>query len=155
MRGGIGRRLMVVVAGVVLMCGCGGNPSVKDEALARSLLDAIYNGSMAPVQDSMDPVMVRAMADWVTAGTGELLRDTFGEVRSLEFDSVEKEGAEVAGEKGVWNVSASRSSFQMRVWFHEGKMSGLSFRPSSRDEWAAAPYIGADYSKVGKKPAGW
>jgi hypothetical protein len=152
MRGGIGRRVMVVVAAVALMCGCGGNPSVKDEVLARSLLDAIYNGSMAPVQDSMDPMMVRAMADWVTAGTGQLLRDTFGDVRSLEFDSVEKGGG---GEKGVWNVSAARGSFQMKIWFYEGKVSGFSFRPSSGQEWGDVPQIGVDYSKRGKKPAGW
>jgi len=152
MTGGVGRWVMVVVAAVVLMCGCGGNPSVKDEALARSLLDAIYNGSMAPVQDSIHPMLLRGMADWTTAGTGQLLRDTFGDVRGLQFDSVVKEDR---GKKGVWNVSAARRSFQMKIWFYEEKVSGFSFRPSSGHEWADAPYIGVDYSKVGKKPAGW
>ena len=150
MRGGIGRWLIVLLTAVVLASGCGGNPSVKDEALARNLLDAVYDGSMITVQDSMHPMMLRGMADWVTAGTGSLLRDTFGDVKGLQFDSVEG-----GGKQGVWNVSTTRRRFQMKIWFYEGKVSGFSFRPSSQQEWADVPQIGVDYSKLGKKPAGW
>ena len=152
MTGGIGRWLIVLLAAVVLASGCGGNPSLKDEALSRSLLDAIYNGSMTPVQDSMHPMLMRGMQDWVWMGTGQLLRDTFGDVRGLQFDSVVKEDR---GKKGVWNVSATRGSFQMKIWFYEEKVSGFSFRPTSRHEWVNIPEIGVDYSKAGRKPAGW
>lgn len=157
MRRGVGRWSMVVLAAavlaaVVLACGCGGNPSVKDEALARSLLDAIYAGDMVPMHDSMHSTMVRAMPDWATVGTGQLLRDSFGEVRGLQFDSVVKEGG---GEKGVWNVSTGQRSFQMMIWFYEGKVSGFSFRPSGSQTWADVPQIGVEYSRRGTKPPGW
>ncbi len=149
---GIGRWSIVVLAAAVLVCGCGGNAAVKDEALARDLLDAIYSGDMVPMQDSMHPMMMRGMPDWVTVGAGQLLRDSFGDVRGLQFDSVVKEGG---GEKGVWNVSATRRSFQMMIWFYEGKVSGFSFRPSGSQTWADVPQIGVEYSRAGRKPAGW
>jgi hypothetical protein len=150
--GGIGRWSIVVVTAVVLVCGCGGDPSLRDETLARSLLAAVYSGDMVPMQDSMHPMMMRGMPDWVTAGTGSLLRDTFGDVRGLEFDSVVKEAA---GKQGVWNVSTARGSFQMKIWFYEEKVSGFSFRPSTRYEWADVPQIGVDYNRLGTKPPGW
>jgi hypothetical protein len=152
MRRGAGRWSVVVLAAAVLVCGCGGNPAVKDDALARDLLDAIYNGDMVPVQESIHPMLMRGMQDWVWMGTGQLLRDTFGNARGVQFDSAVKESG---GEKAIWNVSATGRSFQMMIWFYEGKVSGFSFRPTSRHEWVNVPEIGVDYSKAGRKPEGW
>jgi hypothetical protein len=152
MAGAIGRWLILVLAAVVLVCGCGGNSSIDDPVLARNLLDAIYNGSMAPMQDSIHPTIERAMGARGIAGTGSLLRDSFGDVKSVEFDSVEKQAG---GERGIWRVTATRGNYEMRIWFHEEKVSGFSFRPSSRHQWGDVPQIGVEYERQGKTPEGW
>ncbi len=144
--------LALVVAAGVFMCGCGGDSSIEDPVLARSLLDAIYAGSMTPVQDSLDPMILRGMSDWVTAGTGSLLRDSFGEVSGLAFES---SGEESGPTKATWTVKATRGRYEMQIWHWQGKVSGFAFRPSSAQEWGFVPQIGVEYSRRGTKPVGW
>ena len=146
-----GRILALLMGAPVLMCGCGRGSSIQDPVLAdpvlaRSLLDAIYAGSMTPVQDSIDPTLLRGMSDSVTAGTASLLRDNFGEVSGLAFQ---------ASEKGPGPMRATRGSYEMQIWHWQGKVSGFAFRPSSAQQWGLVPQIGVEYSRRGKKPMGW
>ena len=152
-----GRILALLMGATVLMCGCGRassiqDPVLADPVLARSLLDAIYAGSMTPVQDSIDPTLLRGMSDSVTAGTASLLRDNFGEVSGLAFQASEKGPGPM---KATWMVRATRGSYEMQIWHWQGKVSGFAFRPSSAQQWGLVPQIGVEYSRRGKKPMGW
>jgi hypothetical protein len=148
--------VVVTILGVMILApGCG-SPApdvVKDPQFARDVLDAVYAGSLAPLKDSLDPVFAHAMTDQTTAATGTLLTDQFGAVKDVQFQSMQEANPAVI--EAVWAVAADGSDFEMMLWVHQGKLSGIWFRPSPDTEWGPVPQIGLEYTRHQRMPAGW
>jgi hypothetical protein len=52
-------------------------------------------------------------------------------------------------------VAADGTDFEMMLWFHKGKLSGIWFRPSPDREWGPVPQIGVEYTRHQKLPEAW
>jgi len=149
----VGLLLVAFLIGLLYGCGSRTPPVVTDPSLARNLLEAVYAGSVSPLAESLDPTFQRGMPDVATAGTAALLREQFGPVKAVELKSTGR--ANPLALEAVWAVAAEKSSFEMKLWFHEGKVSGVWFRPSSAQEWGPVPMIGVEYVRRNQKPVGW
>jgi len=147
------RRVAPAVLLFALGCGGGAPGIVTDAGFARDVVDAVYAGSLAPVRGSLDPIFERAMPDSVAAAHGALLTDRFGAVAALQFQSTGQPNPSVT--ESIWELRAQGRDFEMKLWFHEEKLSGIWFRPSPAQEWAPVPQVGVEYSRQGKLPAGW
>ncbi len=136
---------------LLLVGGCGGGAPALTATEARQALDAIYAGSLAPL--SLEPVFQRGMSDAVTGETAMLLRDQFGAVKDVQFQSSGKANPQVT--EAIWTVTAEKRNFEMKIWQVDGQISGFWFRPSSAQEWGPVPMIGVDYARRKRLPAGW
>ena len=122
----------------------------KNPDFARKLIDAVYAGSLSAVADSLDEPTRRYHPDWVIAGTAAVLRQQFGTVKDLEFESIKP--VQQFWVEVVWAVIAEHGSFEMKLTFDaEGKVAGVWFRFSSDAEWTTAMELGVDYVKERKR----
>ncbi len=122
----------------------------KNPDFARKLIDAVYAGSLSAVADSLDEPTRRYHPDWVIAGTAAVLRQQFGTVKNLEFQSIRP--VQHFWVEVVWAVIAEHGSFKMKLIFDpEGKVAGVLFRFSSDAEWTTAMELGVDYVKERKR----
>ena len=139
--------LLLVI--IIAACGCGRSYSVaQDRSKARRLLGQVYAGSLGPISGELEPSFLRGNPDSVTSGTSAALRQQFGEVRDLKFQSVDKAPMNFAA--AIWTVTAERGTFEMEMAFDSGgKVVGLSFRSSSLQEWTPSHILGLDYLKPG------
>ncbi len=127
-------------------------PIEKNPDFARELIDAVYAGSLSTVADSLDEPTRRYHPDWVIAGTAAVLRQQFGTVKDLEFQSIRP--VQQFWVEAVWAVIAEHGSFKMKLIFDpEGKVAGVWFRFPPDVEWATAAELGVDYVKQRKKEA--
>ncbi len=99
----------------------------KDEKFARSVIDAVYAGSLTTIKDSLTPEMQAAPTQMIAA-QGAALSQKFGPVKSLTLKST----APVPGLPDmtvkVWTVTAERGSFDMQLVMNkDGKLAGLWF----------------------------
>jgi hypothetical protein len=148
--------LVVTMLGVTMLASGCGSPApdvVKDAEFARDVLDAVYAGSLAPLESSLDPVFAHAMTDQTTAATGTLLTDQFGAVKDVQFQSMQEANPAVI--EAVWTVAADGTDFEMMLWVHKGKLSGIWIRPSPAQDWGPVPQIGVEYTRHQRLPAGW
>lgn len=134
-----------IAVAVVIICGCSrGVTTAKDPAVARSLLDLIYTGSLHSIQDQLATPIQRAMSDWITTGTAAAIQRDYGRHRNLTLVSVEKErrGSAIA----VWTVEAEHGVYQMQVSFDgQSKVVGLWFRPTEAQQWTPSHILGQQY----------
>ncbi len=147
--------ILFAFAVAAVICGCGGGTPaiVTDPQFARDALDAVYAGSLTPVRSSLDPRFQEGMPDRVTASTGTLLTDQFGAVTGLQFQSTGKADPLVL--EAIWTVKGAGRDFEMKLWFHKAKLSGIWFRPSPAQDWGPVPQIGVEYARQNKLPLGW
>jgi len=145
--------MALVIAALISGCGSQSSPIVTDAQFARDLLDALYAGSLTPLQASLDPPFMRGMPDPVTAAVGTLLYDQFGAASGLAFQSSGRPN-QLALE-AVWDVSAQKRDFQMKVSFQDGMAAGVWLRPSPTEDWSPLPMAGIEYGRGGRLPAGW
>ncbi len=139
---------VVGVAVIVLICGCSRSPKVaKDPVLARKLIDAVYAGSLKPISNDVAPVLLKGMPDRALAGTSQVLRQRFGEVRSLTFQSSAVTSPVLI--ETIWTVAAERGTYEMNLYFGKGlnpggagKVTGILFRSSASEQWVAAERSG-------------
>jgi len=121
--------LSTVLAAIVLASGCTRTQD-KDANFAREVIDAVYAGSLSPIQDSLTPQMQQAMTDTLTAQTGAGLRQQFGEVQDLNLKS--SGSVEQNMTQKIWRITADRGTYEMRLVVDKnGKLAGLWFQPSS------------------------
>lgn len=128
MKGKLICTLIVVLAVVTMVCGCSLIPN-KDAKFARKVIDAVYAGSLSPVQDSLTAQMQQVMSDQVIAQVGTSLNTQYGKVKGLKLKST---GPIENMTQKIWTVDAERGSFEMRlVMDADGKLAGLWFQPST------------------------
>ena len=116
-------RWALVPLAILLISGCGKDKGA-DAEFARSVIDAVYSGSLSSIQDSLTPQM-QAAAPQMIAAQGAALKQQFGGVQSLQLKSAEP----VTGfDQQIWTVTAERGAFDMRlVMDKSGKLAGLWF----------------------------
>lgn len=144
---------VVALAVIVLICGCSRSPKIaKDPVLARKLIDAVYAGSLKPMSKNVPSFLLKGMPDWALAGTSQLLRQQFGEVKSLTLQS-SADTSPILTET-IWTVAAERGTYEMNLYFGKGRnpggvgqVTGILFRSSASEQWVAAERIGLAYLK--------
>jgi len=114
---------IAVPLAILLISGCSKDRGT-DAKFARSVIDAVYAGSLSSIQDSLSAQMQAAPPQMIAAA-GAALKQQFGAVKSLELKSAEP----VMGfDQRIWTVTAERGTFDMRlVMDKEGKLAGLWF----------------------------
>ncbi len=121
-------------------------PIEKSAYFARKLIDAVYAGSLRTMADSLDELLHRSLPDWVLGGTAAVLRQQFGTVKNLEFQSIRS--VQQFWVEAVWAVIAEHGNYEMKLTFDaEGKVTGVWFRFPPDVEWATATELGVDYVK--------
>jgi hypothetical protein len=118
---------------------------------AHQALDSIYAGSLASLP--LDPRFQAGMSTELTKDTAEILRDQFGTIKEIQLQSSGNPTTQI--EETIWTVSAEKRSFEMKIWQHDGRISGFFFRPSAAQDWGPVPMIGVEYARHGRLPAGW
>ena len=99
----------------------------KDEKFARSVIDAVYAGSLSSIQDSLTPQMQAAPPQMIAA-QGAGLSQKFGPVKSLALKSSEPAPGFPDLTVKTWTVTAERGSFDMKLVMNkDGKLAGLWF----------------------------
>jgi len=149
---------VVALAVIVLICGCSRSAKIaKDPVLARKLIDAVYAGSLKPMSNDVAPVLLRGMPDRALAGTSQVLRQRFGEVRGLTFQSSADTSPVLI--ETIWTVAAERGTYEMNLYFGKGpnpggagKVTGILFRFSPSEQWVPAERIGLAYLRQQRTP---
>lgn len=115
--------LALILALAAIISGCVSSED-KDAEFARSVIDAVYAGSLSSINDSLTPEMQAAPPQMIAA-QGAALLQKFGAVQSLTLKSTEQaQGMTVR----VWTVTAERGAFDMKlVVSKDGKLAGLWF----------------------------
>ncbi len=125
-------------------------PIEKNADFAQKLIDAVYAGSLRAMADSLDEPLHRSLPDWVLGGTAAVLRQQFGMVKDLEFQSIKP--VQQFWVEVVWAVIAEHGSYEMKLTFDaEGEVTGVWFRFPSDVKWATAMELGVDYVKQPKQ----
>jgi len=139
---------LVLLVIAMVICGCSRSNSVgQDKSKARNLLDQVYAGSLSPIQGELEPSFQKGNPDRLTSGASAALRQQFGAIRDLKFQSVENQ---ISSALAIWTVTAERGNFEMKIAYNSGgKVTGLWFRASSSQEWTPSFILGADYLKPG------
>jgi hypothetical protein len=112
--------MMAMVA--TSLAGC---TRAKDKKFARQVLDCLYLGSLAPIQDRLSPEMQNPQAASAIAAYGPVLGQQLGEVKDLKFKS-EGPSEQPPLTEQVWTVTTTQGTFEMKMVFNqEKKLSGV------------------------------
>jgi len=136
---------------LVIVAGCGETETSAGAAdpesmFARSIIDAVYSGSMTSVQGSLDPSLQRLMPDHVMGSVASSLGEDYGDVQGVQrSQGSPASGGGPSGEV-VWRIQAQRGVFEMRVARDgNGMVTGIWFRSSSDERWSTAVDVSKAY----------
>ena len=121
--------LLIASVVVILISGCSLFGS-KDKKFARKVIDALYSGSLSSIQESLGPKMQHPMVGQMMAAMGPMLRQQFGEVKSLKLKSSETPPGTTNMTQKVWTVTAEKGTFDLVMMVNkDGKLEGVWAAP--------------------------
>jgi hypothetical protein len=135
----------------VIAAGCGeqqtsAGPADRESTFARSIIDAVYSGSMTSVQGSLGPGLQSMMPDHVMGGVAGLLREDYGDVVGVQRSPGTPASSGGPSTEAVWTVQAERDTFEMKVARDaNGAATGIWFRSSSAEGWSTAVDLSKAY----------
>jgi hypothetical protein len=158
--------MLAATACAVIGCGNPTAPFATDQKYARDVIDCIYAGSVSPIEYTFDHgdrtyLALSYLADFVLEWTGKALADEFGAVQHVTLQSSEvKPAPGIFGhERGctitVWTVQADRGSFDMALYFKNGKTLGVTLKTDPTGEFEPPPIIASEWRRKKGLPPGW
>ncbi len=150
---------LVVSAAVVIGCaGTPPSPYATDATVARRVLDAICNGSSAPIQPYLHPDQARQLPVKTVQTAGKALNASFGSVTGLRMVSTKDVMAYDAAPPGtrarrhavsetIWQVNGTRGSYQMELRFLGTQLTGIAFRSKPSLPFQSVSLLAAEYHR--------
>ena len=133
-----------------------GPPPEKDQEIALAIIAAFCDDTISEMGEVLSPMLLQRlerMPEWMREGTPKLLADRFG--RPTEVELVWSGQTSPIALESVWAVKAEGRDFQMRLWFSQGRVSGIWLRLASEQEWSPLPQAGTEFVVENKVPPGW
>lgn len=164
--GAFTKLMLAATACAVIGCGNPNAPFATDQRDARDVIDCIYAGSVSPMEYTFDHgdhscMAVNYLADFVLEWTSKALAEEFGAVKHVTLQSSEvKPAPGIFGrERGctvtVWTVQADRGSFEMALYFKNGKALAVTLKTDPTGDFEPPPVIAIEYRKKKGLPPGW
>jgi hypothetical protein len=158
--------MLTAAACAVIGCGSPTAPFATDQKYARTVIDCIYAGSVSPIEYTFDDgdrsdMATNYLADFVLEWTSKALAEEFGAVQHLTLQSSAAEPAPgIFGlQRGctvtVWVVQAERGSFEMALYFKNGRALGVTLKTDPTGAFEAPPFVAIEYRKKKGLPPGW
>ncbi len=119
------RRLIPLCLVLLLaVAGCAKHSISSDQAFAQKVVEAVYAGSLAPIQADLSPQI--GLDDEWAKKMSQTLQPEFGTIKEVKLNTVgqrKKNAREV-----IWTVTTENSTFLMQlIWDDNDKLSSIQF----------------------------
>lgn len=124
--------LLLIFTTAAVLTGCSKTSKAADAGFAREVIDALYSGSLASINDRLGAQMQQPHVGQIISTAAPMLRQQFGAVKDLTLKSNEPSPDGAGMTQQIWTVSAEKMTFEMKmVLDKDRKLEGVWAQPAT------------------------
>ena len=119
------RRAMVLCSlAVLVIAGCAKHSMYGDREFAQKVVEAVYAGSLAPIQTNLSPTI--GLDDAWAQKMSDTLKPEFGAIKEVKLNSFGQKKDDL--QEVIWTVTTENSTFLMQLmWNKDDKVQSIQF----------------------------